>query len=107
MASPERRRIAAQIAAHTSWARTPDRRERTQPATKASPVSLDYWEARLREEGLVREEDIPKAAVNARAAEMRRRALKSAESRRRNKAKKQEYFQNLRESLDRGPGSGR
>lgn len=89
MATPERRRQAALIAVHTSWARTPDRAARTAAATAASPVSLDYWEAKLRADGIVREVDIPAAAVNARAAEMRRRALKSAESRQRNRAARQ------------------
>lgn len=86
MASPERRRLAALIAVHTSWARTPDRAARTAPATAASPVSLEYWENRLRAEGVVSEADIPKAAANARSAEMRRRALASAATRARKKA---------------------
>ncbi|MBF8187347.1 hypothetical protein ITP53_16725 [Nonomuraea sp. K274] len=90
MATAERRRQAALIAVHTSWANTTDRAARTAAATAASPVSLDYWEAKLRAEGRVREEDIPAAAVNARAAEMRRRALKSADARRRNKTAKQD-----------------
>lgn len=90
MATAERRRQAALIAVHTSWARTPDRQARTAAATQASPVSLDYWEARLRAEGVVREQDIPAAAVNARSAEMRRRALAAADTRRRNKAAKRQ-----------------
>ncbi|WP_219471569.1 hypothetical protein [Nonomuraea rhizosphaerae] len=90
MADAERRRQAALIAVHTSWAKTPDRQARVRPAIEASPVHLPYWEARIRATGLVREEDIPAAAVNARAAEMRRRAAKSAETRRRNRAAKQE-----------------
>lgn len=80
-ASPERRRQAALIAVNESWARTPDRAARTAPATAASPVSLEYWETRLRQEGVVRAADIPAAARNARSAEMRRRALKSAQVR--------------------------
>ncbi|GAA3531420.1 hypothetical protein GCM10022419_008150 [Nonomuraea rosea] len=102
MATPEERSRAARIAAHSSWAQTPDRRERTQPATNASPVSLEYWEKKLREEGVVREEDISKAAVNARSAEMRRRALKSAKARARNRAEKLEYHQNRHEAWERG-----
>ncbi|MGA5764512.1 hypothetical protein [Nonomuraea bangladeshensis] len=93
MASPERRSAAAKIAVHTSWARTADRSARTAPATAASPVSLAYWESRLRAEGVVREQDIPKAAANARSAEMRRRALASAAARRRNRTAKQEAAQ--------------
>lgn len=98
MATPEQRRQAALIAVHTSWANTPDRAARTAPATKASPVSLEYWEAKLRAEGAVREEDIHKAARNAQSAEMRRRALKSAKTRARNKAVKEERWRKLRES---------
>ncbi|MGW6498581.1 hypothetical protein [Nonomuraea angiospora] len=90
MASPEQRRQAALIAVHTSWANTTDRRARTEAATKASPVSLEYWEEVIRAKGTHREEDIPAAAVNARSAEMRRRALKSAQARKRNKHARQE-----------------
>ncbi|MGW4469703.1 hypothetical protein ACWENQ_08520 [Nonomuraea sp. NPDC004354] len=97
-ASPERRSAIAKLAVHASWARTPDRRERTQAATIASPVSLEYWEDRLRAEGVVSEADIPAAAVNARSAEMRRRALKSAASRARNKAAREAALRQLAES---------
>ena len=90
MSTPEQRSAAASYAVNMSWAKTPNRRERTQPATNASPVSLEYWENRLRAEGQVREEDIPKAAVNARRAEMQRRARKSAAVRRARKAERQQ-----------------
>jgi hypothetical protein len=96
--TPERRRASALIAVHTSWARTADRRARTEAATRSSPVSLEYWEDKLRAEGVVSEADIPKAAANARSAEMRRRALKSAQSRARNKAAKQATVRQLAET---------
>lgn len=81
MATPEQRSAAARIAVNTSWARTPARRERTQPATKASPVSVEYWENRVRADGIVCEAEIPKAAVNAHRAYMQQMARKSAASR--------------------------
>lgn len=87
MSTPQQRSAAARYAVNVSWARTPDRRERTQPATKASPVSLEYWEAKLREEGIP-EHLLAKAAVNARRAEMQRRAMKSAAVRRARKAER-------------------
>jgi len=91
MASRERRTAAARIAAHTSWARTVDRAARTAPATAASPVSVDYWIARLAaERDYASEADLVRAAENARSAEMRRRALAAAASRRRNKAARQQ-----------------
>jgi hypothetical protein len=85
MSTPEQRSAAARLAVNVSWAYTPDRRERTQPATKASPVSLEYWEAKLREKGIP-EHLLAKAAVNARRAEMQRRAMKSAATRAAKKA---------------------
>ena len=39
MATTTERRLAAQIAAHESWARTPDRRARTAAATRASAAA--------------------------------------------------------------------
>ena len=89
MATPEQRSRAAQIAVLTSWARTPDRAARVRAATDASPVCLPYWIARVREEGVVREEDIPAAAENYRLAYVKRLAAKSAEARRRNREAKQ------------------
>lgn len=91
MATPERRSQAARLAANTSWARTPDRQARTAPATQASPVHLDYWIARLRSErDYATEADLVKAARNALAVEMSRRGRAGAETRRRNKALKQQ-----------------
>ncbi|MGS2641717.1 hypothetical protein [Streptosporangium sp. G12] len=65
-------RVSAQrrIAVNKSWAMTPNRSERTAAARAASPTSLEYWEARIRKEGVVRPQDIPAAAVNARRAHM-------------------------------------
>ncbi|MEU3162937.1 hypothetical protein [Streptosporangium sp. NPDC006930] len=68
----DQRTVSAQrrMAANRSWAMTPNRSERTAAARAASPTSLEYWEARIRAEGVVRSQDIKKAAVNARRAHM-------------------------------------
>lgn len=88
MATPEQRSRAARIAAHVQWAKTPHRGERTAAARRASPVSLDYWIARLRKEGKVREQDIPAAAENAHTAYMTQLALKAAAARSRKAAER-------------------
>ncbi|MET7333311.1 hypothetical protein [Nonomuraea sp. NPDC005650] len=91
MATAERRSAAARKAVRTSWVNTTDRRARTQAATQASPVSLDYWIARLRSEReYATEQDLLKAAETALSLVMSERGRAGAESRRRNKAAKQE-----------------
>ncbi|GAA3531411.1 hypothetical protein GCM10022419_008140 [Nonomuraea rosea] len=81
----DQKRLSAQraIAADISWARTPNRAERTEAGRKASPMSLDYWIAKIRTEGIVREQDIPAAARNAHRAHMRGMSLKAAARRKR------------------------
>lgn len=64
--------LNARIAGNTSWARTPVRSERTEPARRSSPGRVEYWEDRLRAEGVVAEADIPAAARNAQRAHMQR-----------------------------------
>ncbi|MFI7532619.1 hypothetical protein [Streptosporangium sp. NPDC049376] len=81
MATPEQRSRAARIAAHVQWARTPHRGERTEAARRASPVSIDYWIARITAEGKVRKRDIPKAAENAHKAYMTQMSLKASTAR--------------------------
>lgn len=81
-ADPARLTQVRQIAADISWARTPNRTERTAPGHKASPLSLDYWIAKVREEGVVREEDVEAAAVSERRAWQRGNSLKAADARR-------------------------
>lgn len=78
------------IASDISWARTPNRAERTAPAHRCSPVSLDYHLAKIRAEGRVREQDIEAAARSAHRAYMRGLSLKAAATRRANKAQQQE-----------------
>ena len=70
------------IAADKSWARTPNRSERTEAARKASPNSLNYWIEKIRAEGIVRDQDVFAAAQNAHRAYMREKSLKAAAARR-------------------------
>jgi hypothetical protein len=81
MATAEQRSRAASKAAHDSWGRTPDRQARTRAAIEASPVHIDYWIKKVREEGVVREQDVPAAAENKRAAWRKRNGEKSAKTR--------------------------
>lgn len=76
------RSLAARIAVNTSWARTPNRTERTAAARKATPVQFDYWLAKA-------QEDHPDAspaeqramAESAWRAQQQRNALKAAKAR--------------------------
>lgn len=66
------RKLLASIAAHESWASTPDRAARTAPARRALDAKF------LREAG-----GDPQRAESLRRAYFKRLALKSAQSRRR------------------------
>lgn len=92
MATGEQRSRAASIAAHASWGKTADRQARTRPAIANSPVHIDYWIKRVRDEGVVREHDVLAAAHNKQAAWRRQCAAKSAATR---AARKQETRANL------------
>ena len=74
-ATPTERRIVASIAAHTSWANTPDRAARTSNARRA-----------LDDKFLERAGGDPQRAEHLKKAHFQRLALKSAQSRRRAKA---------------------
>jgi len=84
--TPAERASLARMAANVSWARTPNRSERTAPARAASPVSYEYWLRRLADEGRVRAEDLPKAAESAHRAYMAQMSRKAAAARRKNAA---------------------
>lgn len=74
------------IAADISWARTPNRAERTAPGHRASPLHIDYWIAKVRDEGIVTgEAEILKAAESYYRASQRLRSLKAAATRARKK----------------------
>ncbi|TYB50269.1 hypothetical protein FXF51_56945 [Nonomuraea sp. PA05] len=88
---PDRRRRNAVDAVRASWIYTTDRTARTAPATQASPVHIDYWINRLgSERDYKTEADLMAAAETALSLEMQRRGRAGAETRRRNKAAKQQ-----------------
>lgn len=69
-------------AAHISWAMTPHRAERTAPARRKSPMSLDYWIAKVRAERRITDEQtIRKTAESLHRAYMTRLSLKAAAKR--------------------------
>lgn len=79
----DQRTISAQrrIASDISWARTPNRSERTAPARAASPNSLEFWVKKITDEGVVRPEDIQANAASAYRAHMRAKSLKAVAAR--------------------------
>ena len=77
--SSQDRVIAAKIAAHESWARTPDRAARTAPARAAL---MAKFEAQVDPEGTLSPAERAVRAEHARKAHFARLALKSAQSRR-------------------------
>ena len=82
-ADPTVRRLSAQIAVNTSWARTPNRAERTAPARAATPVQFAYWLDQTRTEHP--DLDPAQQRVMAEAAwraQQQRNALKAAKAKR-------------------------
>lgn len=73
-------RLIASIAAHESWARTPDPTARTEPARAAF---LSRFEAEVDPDGSLPPAERAKRAENAKKAYFKRLALKSAQARRR------------------------
>lgn len=82
--TPEQRRLAAQVAVHTSWANTVDRTARTAPGTKAF---LDRFEKQVDPDGVMDPVTRAKAAQNARTAYFKALAFKSSMARARKKRK--------------------
>jgi hypothetical protein len=78
--TPAERSLRSQIAAHESWAHTPDRTARTANARKAM---LDKFERRVDPDGKLTPAERAKRAEHARKAYFKRLALKSAQVRRR------------------------
>jgi hypothetical protein len=78
--TPAERSLRAQIAAHESWAHTPDRPARTANARKAM---LDKFERQVDPEGILPPAERAVRAEHARKAHFKRLALKSAQARRR------------------------
>lgn len=77
--TPGERRLHASLAAHASWARTPDRRARTAAARRAVD---ERFERLVDPDGVMTPEDRAAAVENARAAHYRRMALASVRARR-------------------------
>ena len=75
---PERH-LAASIAAHESWANTPDRAARTAPARAAL---LARFEAEVDPSGVLPADERARRAEHKRKAYFQRLALKSAQARR-------------------------
>lgn len=77
MMTPEQRAQRARIAAHESWARTPDRSARTAPARRGLDERF-LREARERLGEHATQRAVQEAADSARSAHFRRMALRSA-----------------------------
>jgi hypothetical protein len=79
--SPEEVQQRASIAAHESWARTPDRSARTAAAREARWQKYVDRASQLAPVG-ASDEDITRRAEHLRQADLKRMALKSARNRR-------------------------
>lgn len=77
--TPAERRLAAQIAAHESWAQTPDRSART---AKARAALMAKFEAEADPEGKMLPSERARRAEHLRKAHFQRLALASAKARR-------------------------
>lgn len=73
------RKLRAEIAAHESWASTPDRSERTAPARRAF---AEQFERQVDPDGILEPAERTRRAESARKAHYKRLALKSAKARR-------------------------
>lgn len=80
--SPAERKLRAQIAAHTSWANTDDRKARTANGTAAL---LSKFEREVDPEGTLDPAERARRAESARKAHFARLAFKSAQARRQRK----------------------
>ena len=76
---PQERSLRARLAAHTSWANTPDPASRTAKARKAA---LDRFEKQVDPDGVLTAEDRARRAEHARKAYFIGLALRSAQARR-------------------------
>lgn len=77
--TPAERKLAAQIAAHESWANTPDRSART---AKARAALMAKFEKQADPEGKLLPAERAKRAEHLRKAHFKRLALASAKARR-------------------------
>lgn len=77
--TPAERTLRAKVAAHTSWANTPDRAARTAAARKAAH---DRFAHQVDPEGVLPPEERARRAENARKAYFSRLAMLSVRARR-------------------------
>lgn len=80
--TPSERALRARLAAHQSWANTPDPTARTAAARAKSPGHLDYWCRQVDPTGKLPEHERLRRAESARKAYYTRLALRSAQARR-------------------------
>lgn len=81
--TPGERKLRAQVAAHTSWANTSDRKARTAAGTAAL---LSKFEREVDPDGVLDPAERARRAESARKAHFARLALKSAQARRKKAA---------------------
>jgi hypothetical protein len=81
--TPAERTLRARMAAHYSWAKTPDRTARTAAARQAA---LDRFEREVDPDGTLDPAERAQRAEQAKRAHMTRMALKSAQARHRKRA---------------------
>lgn len=79
---PEDRSLIARIAAHVSWANTPDRAART---ARGRAAFLDRFDRQVDPDGTLPPAERARRAENARRAYFSALALRSAQARRRNR----------------------
>jgi hypothetical protein len=80
--SKEQRQLRARLAAHTSWANTADRKERTAPARAAL---LSKFESQVDPDGTMDPQERARRAESARKAHFTRLAYLSAQARKRSR----------------------
>lgn len=97
--STSEKHLSASIAAHESWANTPDRSARTAPARAAM---LAKFEREVDPDGTMPEDERKLRAAHKRKAYFQRLALKSARARRRASAMLTEAAQAERELREAG-----
>ena len=81
--TPTERKLRAQLAAHTSWANTPDRTQRTEAGRQALN---DKFEREVDPDGVLDPAERAQRAASARKAHFARLALLSAQARRKGAA---------------------
>jgi hypothetical protein len=77
--TPEERSLQASSAAHASWAKTPDRSQRTERAREAA---TKRFENQVDPDGVLDPMERAKRAASAQMAHMKSMQLKSAQARR-------------------------